>query len=113
MWLMSEHAPSDDVAAWFAERGFRLVVSDADFSAQVRRSPRGRTAPSRDHHVWVDLLANDGRVVHGGYGSGGTPEEAFERGASALSGRAGGQASVNPPPSVGASLRAGYLLSPR
>jgi hypothetical protein len=45
----------------------------------VRQSPLGRTALSRDHHVWVDLLTDDGRQLEGGYGSGITPEDVLER----------------------------------
>jgi hypothetical protein len=70
---------SQDVETWFAQRGFMVLLSDTDYAEQVRRSPWGRKAPSRNHHVWVDLLASDGRLVQGGYGSGDTPNEAMRR----------------------------------
>lgn len=65
--------------AWFVERGFRVTVSETDYSEQVRRSPRGRKTPSRNHHVWVDLLSAEGRLIQGGYGSGDTPDDAMIR----------------------------------
>lgn len=70
---------SADVESWFAARGFMVAVSDTNYSEQVRSSPWGRKAPSRNHHVWVDLLTEDGRVIQGGYGSGGTRTEAMSR----------------------------------
>jgi hypothetical protein len=75
---MPESDPQD-VTAWFAQRGFKVALSDTDYAGRVRRSPWGRKAPSRNHHVWVDLLASDGRLVQGGYGSGDTPNEAMRR----------------------------------
>jgi hypothetical protein len=71
--------PDQDVIAWFEARGFRLRISDTDYSAEVRASPWGRTALSRDHHVWVDLIASDGRMLHGGYGSGTSASVAMRR----------------------------------
>jgi hypothetical protein len=68
-----------DVEAWFAARGFRLRISDVDYSHDVRSSPWGRNAPSREHHAWVDLLTLDGRLIQGGYGSGETTGDAMTR----------------------------------
>jgi hypothetical protein len=68
-----------DVVAWFEARGFQLRISDNDYSAQVRASPTGWMALSRDHHVWVDLLASDGRMLQGGYGSGISASAAMRR----------------------------------
>jgi hypothetical protein len=70
---------SQDVEAWFAQRGFKVALSDTDYTDQVRSSPSGRPASSRNHRVWVDLLASDGRLLQGGYGSGDTPNEAMRR----------------------------------
>lgn len=69
----------EDVGAWFAARGFGVRLSDTDYSGQVRASQWGRAALSRDLHFWVDLLFSDGRLCHGGYGSGASASEAFER----------------------------------
>ena len=68
-----------DVVGGFEARGLVARLSDVDYSTQVRSSPGGKEAPSRDHHFWVDLLAPDGRLIHGGYGSGGSPAEALAR----------------------------------
>jgi hypothetical protein len=68
--MPDEGALDDDVAEWFEARGFLVRVSDTDYSAEVRSSPLGRKAPSRDHRVWVDLLAPNGRLIQRGYGSG-------------------------------------------
>jgi hypothetical protein len=65
-----------DVNTWFTKRGFRIVPSAVDYSEQVRSSPWGKRAKSRDHHVWVDLTQPDGNVVSGGYGSGSTLADA-------------------------------------
>ena len=67
------------INAWFADRGFRITVSAVDYSDQVRSSPWGKRAKSRDHHVWVDLTRPDGSVVSAGYGSGQTLTDAAER----------------------------------
>jgi hypothetical protein len=69
----------EDVSAWFAARGFGVRLSDTDYSGQVRASQRGHAALSRDLHFWVDVLSGDGRLLHGGYGSGASASEAFER----------------------------------
>jgi hypothetical protein len=68
-----------DVVVWFDAKGLRLRVSDTDYSDQVRASPSGLMARSRDHHVWVDLLTSDGRVLQGGYGSGISASAAMRR----------------------------------
>lgn len=68
-----------DVNAWFAERGFQVIPSVTDYSEAVRSSPRGKRAPSRDHHVWVDLTKADGTIVSAGYGSGLTLADAALR----------------------------------
>jgi hypothetical protein len=68
-----------EVAAWFEARGLTLRISDVDYSNEVRSSPWGRRAPSRHHHVWVDLLALDGRMIQGGFGSGQSVAEAMLR----------------------------------
>ena len=65
-----------EVDAWFNERGYRVVPSATDYSDQVRASPWGKRAPSRDHHAWVALTKLDGTVVSPGYGSGTTLAEA-------------------------------------
>jgi hypothetical protein len=65
-----------DINAWFAERGFRIVPSAADYSGQVRSSLWGKRAKSQDHHVWVDLTRPDGAIVSPGYGSGSTLSDA-------------------------------------
>lgn len=62
-----------EVELWFAERGLRLRVSDIDYADRVGK------APSRHHHVWVDLLTEDGRLMQGGYGSGTTLDAAMSR----------------------------------
>jgi hypothetical protein len=67
------------VNAWFAERGFRVVPSVTDYSKAVRSSQWGKRAPSRDHHVWVDLASPDGTIVSRGYGSGLTLADAAQR----------------------------------
>ena len=69
----------EDVNAWFARRGFLVRESETDYSAQVRSSPSGRTAASRDLHIWVDLLSADGRLVHPAYGSGNSVWDAMTR----------------------------------
>lgn len=66
----------NEVNTWFAKRGFRIVPSAVDYSEQVRSSPWGKRAKSRDHHVWVDLSEPDGNVVSCGYGSGSTLADA-------------------------------------
>lgn len=60
-------------------QGLDVRISDVDYSSEVRSSPWGRKAPSRNHHVWVDLLALDGRMIHGGFGSGQSAGEAMLR----------------------------------
>jgi hypothetical protein len=69
----------EDISAWFIERGFGIVASAADYSEQVRSSPWGKRAKSRDHHVWVDLTKPDGTVISAGYGSGSTLADAAKR----------------------------------
>jgi hypothetical protein len=59
-----------EVNSLLSERGFRIVLSPTDYSAEVRSSPWGKRAPSRNHHVWVDLARLDGTTVMRGYGSG-------------------------------------------
>lgn len=68
-----------EVAAWFEARGLTVRISDVDYSSEVRSGPWGRKAPSRNHHVWVDLLALDGRMIQGGFGSGQSADEALLR----------------------------------
>lgn len=68
-----------DVAAWLEARGFRLSISDVDYSSEVCSSSWGRKAPSQDHHTWVDLLALDGRLIQRGYGSGESATDAMIR----------------------------------
>jgi len=77
--MPDEDPDSDDVDAWFSARGFSVRVSDHDYSEDVRSSPFGRDGLTRDHHVWVDLLASDGHLMQGGYGSGDTPDDAMKR----------------------------------
>ena len=69
----------EDVNAWFVRRGFLVCESETDYSAQIRSSPSGRTAASRDLHIWVDLLSADGRLVHPAYGSGDSVWDAMTR----------------------------------
>jgi hypothetical protein len=59
--------------------GLTVRISDVDYSSDVRSSPWGRQAPSRNHHVWLDLLALDGRMIQGGFGSGQSADEAMLR----------------------------------
>jgi hypothetical protein len=77
--MPDEDPDRDDVAAWFEARGFSVRISDHDYSEDVRSSPGGLKSLSRDHHVWVDLLESDGRLLQGGYGSGDSPGEAMNR----------------------------------
>lgn len=71
-----QHATLAEVNSWFAVRGFCIAPSAIDYADEVRRSPWGRHAPSRDDHVWVDLAKPDGAVVSPGYGFGPTLGEA-------------------------------------
>lgn len=68
-----------EIVRWFEERGFGLRLSETDYAPEVRASPWGRKAPSRDHHFWTDLLGRDGAVIQRGYGSGMSEDEAFVR----------------------------------
>ena len=79
MGVFNDCSVSADVAAWFYAMGFTVRISDVDYSNEVRSSPWGRKAPSRNHHVWVDLLALDGRMIQGGFGSGQSADEAMLR----------------------------------
>jgi hypothetical protein len=69
----------EDVSVWFATRGFSVRLSDTDYSDAVRASQWDHATSARDLHFWVDLLSSDGRLLHGGYGSGASASEAFER----------------------------------
>lgn len=77
--MPGESVEQGDVAAWFEARGLVVRVSDTDYSNEVRSNPWGRKASSRDHHVWVDLLAADGRLIQRGYGSGVSADDALRR----------------------------------
>jgi hypothetical protein len=79
MVVFNDGSVSAEVAAWFETRGLTVRISDVDYSSEVRSSPWGRKAPSRNHHVWVDLLALDGRMIQGGFGSGQSADEAMLR----------------------------------
>jgi len=68
-----------EVAAYFAARGMGVQVSPKDYSQQVRSGPWRRKSSTGDHHVWVDLIATDGQVLQGGYGSGDSEEQALLR----------------------------------
>ena len=54
MGVFKDPSVSAEVAAWFEARGLTVRISDVDYSDEVRSSPWGRGAPSRNHHVWVD-----------------------------------------------------------
>ena len=77
--MPDESVEQGDVPAWFEARGFVVRLSNTDYSDKVRSSPRGRKASSRDDHFWVDLLTSDGRLIHGGYGSGVSADDAMRR----------------------------------
>lgn len=79
MGAFNDGSVSAEVAAWFEARGLTVRISDVDYSSEVRSSPWGRKAPSRHHHVWVDLLALDGRMIQGGFGSGQSADDAMLR----------------------------------
>ena len=79
MGVFNDGSVCAEVAVWFEARGLTVPISDVDYSSEVRSSPWGRKAPSRNHHVWVDLLALDGRMIHGGFGSGHSADEAMLR----------------------------------
>ena len=69
----------EDVNDWFGGRGFKVIGSDRDYSDEVRKSPHGKRAPSRHHHIWVDLCTLEGRVVQRAYGSGTSIDDAARR----------------------------------
>lgn len=79
MGVFNEGSVSAEVAAWFEAKGLTVRISDVDYSSEVRSSPWGGKAPLRDHHVWVDLLALDGRMIQVGFGSGQSADEAMLR----------------------------------
>lgn len=68
------------VEDWFEDRGFKVVVSDHDYSEDIRRSRwRRRAGLTNNDHVWVDLMTANGALAHPAYGSGSTPDQAMER----------------------------------
>ena len=75
----NDRSISAEVAAWFEARGLTVRISDVDYSSEVTVGLPGRKAPSGNHHVWVDLLALDGRMIQGGFGSGQSADEAMLR----------------------------------
>jgi hypothetical protein len=79
MGVFDDGSVGAEVAAWFEARGLTVRISDIDYSGEVRSSQWGRKAPSRNHHFWVDLVALDGRMIQGGFGSGQSADEAMLR----------------------------------
>ncbi len=51
MGLFNDSSVCAEVAVWFEARGLTVRSSDVDYSSEVRSSPWGRKAPSRNHHV--------------------------------------------------------------
>jgi hypothetical protein len=43
--MSDDSSMSGDVAAWFEARGFRLSISDVDYSSDVRSSPADARLP--------------------------------------------------------------------